>query len=129
VFPAVNARPGLTSATRPHMLQATGSSIKSDAQLSCTSSHISFGLTNFMALSTSRPSSRVAAAKQRLLLVNDPQAASFDSRNVGCALCGLNIVLEGGGDFNLTKWNEHKSICVKCVLSAVPSNSSLNIWL
>jgi len=59
------------------------------------------------------PSSRVAAAKRRLVLVNDSQAASFDSRSVGCALCGVNIVLEGEGDFNLTKWNEHKSTCIK----------------
>jgi hypothetical protein len=60
----------------------------------------------------------VAAAKRRLLLINDSQAASFDSRNVGCALCGVIIVLEGEGEFNLTKWNEHKSTCTKCVLSA-----------
>jgi len=61
------------------------------------------------------PSSRVAAAKRRLLLVNDSQAGTFDSRNVGCSLCGVNIVLEGEGDFSLTKWNEHKSSCIKSV--------------
>jgi len=65
--------------------------------------------------SAALPSSRVAAAKRRLLLVNDSQALSFDSRNVGCALCSVSIVLEGDGDFNLAKWNEHKSTCIKTV--------------
>lgn len=62
----------------------------------------------------------MAAAKRRLLLVNDSQAVSFDSRNVWCVLCGANIALEGEGDFNLTKWNEHKASCIKCVHSAHP---------
>jgi len=61
------------------------------------------------------PSSRVAAAKRRLLLVNDSQAVSFDSRNVGCGLCLANIELEGDGDFNLAKWSEHKTTCIKLV--------------
>jgi len=65
--------------------------------------------------SAALPSSRVAAAKRRLLLVNDSQAVSFNSRNVGCTLCGANILLEGEGDFNLAKWNEHKSTCIKPV--------------
>jgi len=62
----------------------------------------------------------VAAAKRRLLLVNDSQAVSFDSRNVGCALCGAHIALEGEGDFDLTMWNEHKAGCIKCVRLAHP---------
>lgn len=61
------------------------------------------------------PSSRVAAAKRRLVLVNDSQVASFDFGNVGCALCGVGVVLEGEGDFNLTKWDEHKLSCIKPV--------------
>jgi len=74
--------------------------------------------------SAALPSSRVAAAKRRLLLVNDSQAGTFDSRNVGCALCGVNIVLEGEGDFNLTQWCEHKSSCIKSV--PVTKNDATN---
>ena len=67
----------------------------------------------------------MAAAKRRLLLVNDSQVAAFDSKIVRCTLCGVNVVLEGDGDFNLTKWNGHKSTCIKCVLSANPLSSFL----
>ena len=59
----------------------------------------------------SRPSSRVTAAKRRLVLVNDAQAKLFDPKNVECALCSTQVKLEGEGDFNLIKWDEHKVSC------------------
>lgn len=59
------------------------------------------------------PSNRVAAAKRQLLVVNDPQAKSFDARRIECTFCGTNISLQGEGDFNLTKWDEHKTQCTK----------------
>jgi hypothetical protein len=57
------------------------------------------------------PSNRVASAKRRLLLVNDPQARSFDARNIQCAHCSASVKLEGEGDYNLTQWDEHKLAC------------------
>jgi len=68
--------------------------------------------------STPVPSSRVTAAKRSLVLVNDAQAKSFDPKSVECALCCTEIKLEGEGDFNLVKWNEHKLSCIKSVKSA-----------
>ncbi|PPQ64226.1 hypothetical protein CVT24_008602 [Panaeolus cyanescens] len=59
------------------------------------------------------PSNRVAAAKRKLLIVNDAQAKSFTPKSIECALCGTCVALEGEGDFNLTKWDEHKSGCKK----------------
>ncbi|KAF8817401.1 hypothetical protein BYT27DRAFT_7247288 [Phlegmacium glaucopus] len=61
------------------------------------------------------PSNRVAAAKRKLLVVNDPQAKSFDARRIECTFCGMNVVLQGEGDFNLTSWDEHKAQCTRSV--------------
>ncbi|KAJ3514720.1 hypothetical protein NLJ89_g2208 [Agrocybe chaxingu] len=61
------------------------------------------------------PSHRVAAARRKLLVVNDPQAKSYDVRQIECGFCGKTIHLEGEGDFNLTKWDEHKLLCTKTV--------------
>lgn len=58
-----------------------------------------------------RPSGRVETANRKLQLVNDSQAKSFTSQSVECATCNDAIVLEGEGDYNLTKWDEHKSSC------------------
>jgi hypothetical protein len=65
------------------------------------------------------PSSRVATAERKLRIVNDSQAKSFGTRNVECALCGACVALEGEGDYNLTRWDEHKSHCLK------PDNASM----
>ena len=62
-----------------------------------------------------RPSNRVAAAKRKLIVVNDPQAKSYDARKIECGFCGVAVTLEGEGDFNLTRWDEHKSSCTKFV--------------
>jgi len=61
------------------------------------------------------PSNRVAAAKRKLLVVNDPQAKTYDARKIECGFCGVTINLEGEGDFNLTNWDEHKATCIKSV--------------
>ncbi|KAK2463551.1 hypothetical protein APHAL10511_004302 [Amanita phalloides] len=61
----------------------------------------------------SRPSHRVAAAERTLRLVNDVQAKSFDMTYVQCSLCDRKIVLEGGDDYNLINWHEHKANCSK----------------
>ena len=58
-----------------------------------------------------RPSSRVATAERKLRLVNDAQAKTFDTRCVECSQCDRKIVLEGDGDYNITKWDEHKAEC------------------
>ncbi|KAF8159491.1 hypothetical protein B0H34DRAFT_405990 [Crassisporium funariophilum] len=59
------------------------------------------------------PSNRVAAAKRKLLVVNDSQAKSFDARKIECAFCGTNVTLEGEGDYDLTCWEKHKSRCTR----------------
>ncbi|PPQ67874.1 hypothetical protein CVT25_010313 [Psilocybe cyanescens] len=61
------------------------------------------------------PSNRVAAAKRKLLVVNDKQVKSFTPRRIDCAFCGIAVPLEGEGDFNLTCWDEHKRKCTKSV--------------
>jgi len=57
------------------------------------------------------PSTRVATVNRKLQLVNDSQAKSFTSRSVECASCDAAVILEGEGDYDLTKWHEHKSNC------------------
>ncbi|KAF9530473.1 hypothetical protein CPB83DRAFT_182809 [Crepidotus variabilis] len=70
------------------------------------------------------PSTRVAAAKRRLNLVNDPQATSIDTHHVVCAYCSATVKLEGDGDFNPTKWEEHKSKCTKSAPNSQNENTS-----
>ncbi|KAH9479408.1 hypothetical protein JR316_0007998 [Psilocybe cubensis] len=69
------------------------------------------------------PSNRVAAAKRKLLIVNDKQVKSFTPHKIDCAFCGGTVPLEGEGDFNLTCWDEHKEKCTK----SVPVSRSDNI--
>lgn len=59
------------------------------------------------------PSNRVAAAKRKLLLVNDNQVKSFTARKVVCKKCSTSVDLEGEGDYNLTAWEAHKDQCTK----------------
>lgn len=44
-------------------------------------------------------------------IVNDSQAENFTAHTVDCKVCGDSIKLEGEGDYNLTKWEEHKNTC------------------
>jgi len=67
------------------------------------------------------PSHRVAAAKRRLLVVNDPQAKSFNARSIQCTFCSANVTLQGEGDYNLTNWDEHKAQCTEARNGSVNS--------
>jgi hypothetical protein len=60
------------------------------------------------------PSSRVATAQRKLKLVNDPQAMSCSAHSVECSSCHDYISLGREGDYDLTKWNEHKIHCSRC---------------
>jgi hypothetical protein len=57
------------------------------------------------------PSSRIATAERKLRIVNDSQAKAFTVRSVECAACGSDIQLDGGSDYDLTKWEAHKAHC------------------
>ncbi|KAI0048125.1 hypothetical protein FA95DRAFT_1126820 [Auriscalpium vulgare] len=57
--------------------------------------------------------SRVATAERKLKLVNDKAAKSYTTKSVQCAHCKDSVALEGEGDYNLTKWDEHKANCAK----------------
>lgn len=59
----------------------------------------------------SRPSDRVASAERKLKLVNDSQVKSFTEHEVVCHDCGEKVQLIGSGNYNLTKWDEHKLVC------------------
>lgn len=66
------------------------------------------------------PSSRVATAERKLKLVNDASAKSFSATSVRCAHCDVTMALDGEGDYNLTNWEEHKTICPRSVRFASP---------
>lgn len=53
----------------------------------------------------------MTAAERTLKLVNDAQAKTFEPKSVECAVCGTSVKLEGEGDYNLTRWEEHKAEC------------------
>ncbi|KAI0372617.1 hypothetical protein BV20DRAFT_963647 [Pilatotrama ljubarskyi] len=55
------------------------------------------------------PSSRVATAQRKLKLVNDSNVKAFTPRSVECRLCSATVELEGSSEYDLTKWDEHKS--------------------
>lgn len=62
--------------------------------------------------SGSIPSSRVATAERKLKLVNDASAKSFTATTVLCVHCDATIALDDEGDYNPTKWEEHKANCL-----------------
>ncbi|KAI0305883.1 hypothetical protein B0F90DRAFT_1947187 [Multifurca ochricompacta] len=63
--------------------------------------------------SGSIPSNRIATAERKLRLVNDASAKSFSTKSVWCKHCDATIALEEGeGDYNLTRWEEHKTSCL-----------------
>jgi len=74
-----------------------------------------YGLSNWTrhhkSCSGSLPSSRVANAERKLKLVNDSMARAFTVKSVECDACDAIVDLEGEGDYNLTKWTEHKMSC------------------
>jgi hypothetical protein len=61
------------------------------------------------------PSSRVATAERKLKLVNDACAKSFTTTSVQCKHCDATIALDGEGDYNIMKWDEHKTNCPRLV--------------
>jgi len=70
------------------------------------------------------PGGRVATASRKLQLVNDGQAKSFSSQRVECSSCNNSIVLEGEGEYNLTKWLDHKLTCPKAVSRSTKSSAA-----
>jgi len=61
--------------------------------------------------SGSIPSSRIATAERKLKLVNDASAKTFTATSVQCGHCDTTVALDPEGDYNLTKWEEHKADC------------------
>ncbi|KAF7975454.1 hypothetical protein HWV62_7768 [Athelia sp. TMB] len=57
------------------------------------------------------PSSRVTAAQRKLKLVNDPQVKAFESYTVECAICREDVALGHDVEYDLTKWEQHKTQC------------------
>ncbi|KAF7308920.1 hypothetical protein MKEN_01092500 [Mycena kentingensis (nom. inval.)] len=56
-------------------------------------------------------SSRVAAAKRKITLVNDAQAKTKGPRFVECAVCSTAVELLGEQEYTLTNWELHKKTC------------------
>jgi hypothetical protein len=72
------------------------------------------------------PSSRVATAERKIILMNDPQVKSCSSQSIDCAFCKSVVVLEGAVDYDLTKWNEHKKECVPITPSPLTPQGSIS---
>jgi len=64
---------------------------------------------------------------RRLQLLNDPQVKSFTTEAVVCDVCKLPVVLQGDGEYNLVKWQDHKSACIPSPppLVPIPSTSAI----
>lgn len=107
----VNVRPGLFFLTSKHIQLENGSSTSQDVLIFCA--FIQYTVFLFSYPFIDRPSHRVAAAKRKLLVVNDPQAKSFNARSIQCSFCSTNVALQGEGDYNLTNWDEHKAQCTE----------------
>ena len=52
---------------------------------------------------------------QALRLTKDSQASTFTFGTVECAVCGEHVALTPDRDYDLTRWEDHKSKCVQCV--------------
>ena len=59
---------------------------------------------------------------RKLQLANDPQVKNFTADAVVCDVCNLPVVLQGDGDYNLVKWQDHKLTCVPAPVP-IPSTS------
>jgi hypothetical protein len=108
---AVNVRPGLFFLISKHIQLENGSSTSQDVLILCAFTLFIVFLFTYPFID--RPSHRVAAAKRKLLVVNDPQAKSFNARSIQCTFCRVNVTLQGEGDYNLTNWDEHKAQCTE----------------
>lgn len=107
------ARNGCSSETSRAIRSVTGKNIKNDALVRCESIHMNCVRSQID--NTYSPSSRVATAERKLMLVNDASAKSFSGTDVLCKHCDTTIALDGEGDYNLTKWQEHKAACPRSV--------------
>jgi hypothetical protein len=58
-----------------------------------------------------------AAMINALRLTKDAQASTFTFGTVECAVCGEHVVLKPEYDYDLTRWDDHKSTCVRYVTS------------
>jgi len=58
------------------------------------------------------PSSRVATAERKIVLLNDQQVKVFAPGHVQCGSCKTVVALDGEVDYELTKWTEHKEKCI-----------------
>src|SRR5579863_1176530 len=120
------ARNGYSSETRHDIRSVTGRNIKNDAPVQCETLSLcgrslsQFDKNTFMY----SPSSRIATAERKLKLVNDASAKSFTATTAMCGHCDATITLDGEGDYNLTKWEEHKTNCPRSVRFASPVDRS-----
>ena len=115
---ARRARSGCSSGTRPAFRLIIGGSTRNDALVLCKFFFIwrhSFTRVDDVYIYIFSPSSRVATAERKLSLVNDSSASSFSTTSVRCKHCDATIAFEGEGDYNLTKWEEHKANCLRSV--------------
>lgn len=63
------------------------------------------------------PSSRVATAERKIVLLNDPQVKAISTGRVQCGACKKVVDLESEVDYDLMKWTEHKATCIPSVHS------------
>lgn len=75
--------------------------------------------------SGSTPSSRVATAERKIALLNDPQVRTASPNSVRCTYCKVTVMLEGDVDYDLTKWNEHKTTCIPMTPAASQTASKV----
>lgn len=61
---------------------------------------------------------------RRMQLLNDSQVKSFTAEAVVCDACKLPVVLQGDGDYNLVKWQEHKLACIPSPPPPIPISST-----
>jgi len=71
-----------------------------------------------------RSSGRVATLNRKMQLANDPQVKNFTTDAVVCNVCDLPVVLQGDGDYNLAKWQDHKLTCAPAPIPT-PSTSMI----
>ena len=79
--------------------------------------HLQIGLTTsiYSRQSTDAADAARAAMIQALRLTKDTQASTFTFGTVECAVCGEHVALKPDCDYDLTKWEDHKSKCAQCV--------------
>jgi hypothetical protein len=108
------ARSGCNSGTRPAFRSIIGRSTRNDALVLC-GPHRLEAFVRKLIIHIYSPSSRVATAERKLNLVNDAAAKSFTTTSVQCKHCDATVALEGEGDYNTVKWEEHKASCPRSV--------------